>query len=351
MDVGAHYSKNPDGLSRYLSEILRALNDRNDLKITYVKRIGKNYYLEIVESKERIPLVDVISYGDVLLMPGLDMGVTEAASTLNQMKRDGLRIGSLVADVLGVDNPEWFPSHAKGVVTEYFGALSEISNFIVVPSVRSKRSLKLFQVRNGLQFPKIVVGHPGNDHFDLVDTSAFNSEFPYLLYISTIEPRKRHSELINSFLKSKFRDQGYRLHLIGKMGWLEPGDRKIFEKLIRSDVINYKSDINDSQLKTEILNSSAIIMASRDEGYGLSLMEGAYYQKPLFCSDIEVFREITLGYATFFNDYDKPLFSQLNEFADAIKSQTAVKVPIEVAKARTWKALVDIWLEECEISI
>jgi glycosyltransferase involved in cell wall biosynthesis len=227
----------------------------------------------------------------------------------------------------------------------YFGTLCEISDFIVVPSLETKNRLELFQITFGLHFPKIVVGYPGNNHFDFVESvQSFDIDSPYLLYISTVEPRKRHLELVKAFLSSEFPNLGYKLVLVGKMGWLNPEQRDLFNSAIKSPKINYASTLEDPDLKSLINGCSAIVMPSLDEGYGLSMMEGAYYGKPVLCSDINVFREITGGYATYISNLGEISIGVMNSFAESLTSGGAMRVPMEIVSKRTWKYLCSIWL-------
>ncbi len=47
-----------------------------------------------------------------------------------------------------------------------------------------------------------------------------------------------------------------------------------------------------------------MIAASLQEGFGLPLVEAAYFGLPLICSDIPIFQEVTQGNVDFFNVMD-----------------------------------------------
>ena len=49
--------------------------------------------------------------------------------------------------------------------------------------------------------------------------------------------------------------------------------------------------------------SDGLIFPSFTEGFGIPLIEGALYDKPVLCSDIDVFREVAGQDAAYFNPY------------------------------------------------
>ena len=345
IDAGVHFSTNPDGLSRYTVEMIRSLTSKNRTSFQFVERRGMEYFVLGSDSKKSSArMLDVVQEKDVLFLPGLDVGISDAFTQLSALKQKGVKIYSLLADIIGIENPEFFPLGNDRNLLEYFGNLNVICDALVVPSNHVKNRLILFQLRNGLNFPEIVIGYPGNDHLERIEADQVKFDYPYLLYVSTIEPRKQHLKLIDAFLLSSLPEKGYKLHLIGKMGWLNPRERRVFESLVRSPSVKHFSNANDSLLKGQMLESQALIMCSLDEGYGLSLMEAAFLNKPILCSDIKVFREITDGKATFFDPTCVNLTESLNNFVANLEQGTQVEPPTQIARSRTWDALTDVWI-------
>jgi glycosyltransferase involved in cell wall biosynthesis len=71
----------------------------------------------------------------------------------------------------------------------------------------------------------------------------------------------------------------------------------------------------DSELDYAYRHASALIIASKAEGFGLPVVEAFQYGLPVLCSDIEVFREIADGRAMFFSlDDPARLTAALDDF-------------------------------------
>ncbi|NTU72617.1 glycosyltransferase family 4 protein, partial [Candidatus Roizmanbacteria bacterium] len=59
-----------------------------------------------------------------------------------------------------------------------------------------------------------------------------------------------------------------------------------------SDRVQHFSDISQSKLAYLYKNCIAVVFPSLSEGFGLPLVEGVYFHKPIIGSDIPVFKEL-----------------------------------------------------------
>jgi glycosyltransferase involved in cell wall biosynthesis len=88
----------------------------------------------------------------------------------------------------------------------------------------------------------------------------------------------------------------------------------------------------------EMLDESfALVTASKDEGFGIPVIEAMSRSIPVVLSDIEIFREVASGAGFFFNPESR------SEFVLAVKSleeigswQKASKTSLERARAFDW---------------
>ncbi|CAB4628766.1 unannotated protein [freshwater metagenome] len=86
----------------------------------------------------------------------------------------------------------------------------------------------------------------------------------------------------------------------------------------------FKNGVSDEQY-SEILNSAfALVSASKDEGFGIPLVEAMTHSVPLVLSDIQIFHEIA-GEAALFFDPSNP-----DDFASRVK---------ELSEPETWNRL------------
>ena len=85
---------------------------------------------------------------------------------------------------------------------------------------------------------------------------------------------------------------------------------------------------------------TGILVASKGEGFGLSLIEGAAYHKPLLVRDIPVFREIAGEYASYFSGMDtSSLVVAIKNWLSSINDSTAPDSAN--IRALTWQECTD----------
>jgi glycosyltransferase involved in cell wall biosynthesis len=98
--------------------------------------------------------------------------------------------------------------------------------------------------------------------------------------------------------------QDCRLLIIGHDGWKNDEIRKQLALPEYKDKVFWVEDATDEELRWSYANADALIAASRDEGFGLPLVEAAHFGLPIICSDIPIFREVTQGNADYFKVMD-----------------------------------------------
>ena len=142
------------------------------------------------------------------------------------------------------------------------------------------------------------------------------------IVVGSIEPRKNHGFILDAFERLWAQGSDARLVIIGRYGWKNEDvvarieghaqlGRRMF--LVR--------DMADSELDYAYRQASALVIASESEGFGLPVVEAFQRGLPVICSDIEVFREIADGRATFF-DLASP-----GNLADAVANFTTAHDP------------------------
>ena len=91
-----------------------------------------------------------------------------------------------------------------------------------------------------------------------------------------------------------------------------------------SQRVVFKNGVSDLEYAQELSNAFAFVSASKDEGFGIPLVEAMRHGCPLVVSDIPIFREVAAEAAGFF-DPEKPetLAQRINELADHRKWEQA----------------------------
>jgi len=111
---------------------------------------------------------------------------------------------------------------------------------------------------------------------------------PFFLYVGNYYPHKNVPFLINAFSKS---NTNASLVLCGPEDYFSSQ----IDALIRKTGSTRIERISDTTLDERAYlysNATALVHPSRDEGFGLPLIEASYFGCPILASDIPVFREI-----------------------------------------------------------
>ncbi|QQG44715.1 MAG: glycosyltransferase family 4 protein [Candidatus Roizmanbacteria bacterium] len=124
---------------------------------------------------------------------------------------------------------------------------------------------------------------------------------PFFIYVGTFYPHKNVKNLIKAFSNIK---ESIRLVLVGPQDYFASEILALIRQLHQEDRIVLFTPSTREDVIFFYKNASALIHPSLSEGFGLPIMEAAYYNLPIIASDIEVFKEILDSQYIFFNPND-----------------------------------------------
>ena len=148
-----------------------------------------------------------------------------------------------------------------------------------------------------------------------------------ILSIGTIEPRKNHAYILDTFDILRQRDFDVSLVIIGRPGWKSS---EILER-IRSHRdfgtrLLHFDNATDRDLAEAIERSDCLVCSSIAEGFGLPVVEGLMRGLEVFASDIPSFREIGTVHCHFFNlDSPVSLADQLEKWFAETRNGKAIE--------------------------
>lgn len=123
----------------------------------------------------------------------------------------------------------------------------------------------------------------------------------FFLYVGNFYPHKNLERLIEAFAKVKTK---MNLVLVGPDDFFAKRLVQMFKQLNMSKkIILY----NNPKLKDFVFfykNAKALVHPSLSEGFGLPLVEAAYFDLPIIASNIDVFKEILSGQYISFDPYN-----------------------------------------------
>ena len=156
---------------------------------------------------------------------------------------------------------------------------------------------------------------------------------PSFLQVSTLEPRKGYAQLLDAFDHLWLTGTDVNLVIVGRRGWMVSN---LVRRIKHHPALNKKlfwfSHATDAELAALYNQSTGVVVASEAEGFGLSVVEGLWYKKPVIARDIPVFREIGDDNLVYFFGKDP------EAIAEAVSSvlQSPAKFAAKTIKAISW---------------
>ncbi|MCU1545923.1 MAG: mannosyltransferase [Homoserinimonas sp.] len=160
-----------------------------------------------------------------------------------------------------------------------------------------------------------------------------------LVYMGSFMPYKN----VETVARAMHHLPGYSLELLSRVSVAE---RTRIESLAPSGTVVFRNGVSDDEYRQSLEGATALISASRQEGFGIPLVEAMSLGTPIVVSDIPVFHEIGGDAACFF-DPDAP-----GDLAAAVKSldregewERRSAASVQKAAEFTWEASARTLLE------
>ena len=140
----------------------------------------------------------------------------------------------------------------------------------------------------------------------------------YVVFVGTLEPRKDVATLLSAHA---LLPDAPPLVLVGPPGW---GARVDVDGCVTPGFLN------DEDLGPVVAGASALVLPSRDEGFGLPVLEALAAGTPVVCSDLPVLREVGGSHAVYAPAGDVEAFAAA--LADVLAD------PVDPAAGRAYAA-------------
>jgi glycosyltransferase involved in cell wall biosynthesis len=209
----------------------------------------------------------------------------------------------LVHDIIPITNPEFTLPQSTARHLRYVKRVLENASTIIANSTYTYECLRDYAPNAGLPLPPTVVARLGVDDCFIGAQARFAPTIPYFVYISTIEPRKNHTMLLQVWQRviSKMGSASPKLILIGRRGWEHKNGHPFVGPLLLDllercpglrDYVMECSNVPDQLLVKLLVGARAALFPSHIEGFGLPLAEALSVGTPVICSDLAPFREV-----------------------------------------------------------
>lgn len=170
----------------------------------------------------------------------------------------------------------------------------------------------------------------------------------YALCISTIEPRKKITELLKAWqLIPAAAKKGKQLVLAGSSGWLSENINAAIARGVAEGWLRYLGFVPESDLPALYAGASLFVYPSSYEGFGLPPTEAMASGVPAIVSDRSCLPEITQGAAEVFDPDDMENFAAVLEMGliDDQWRTHAIACGREVAARYTWESCATLTRE------
>jgi glycosyltransferase involved in cell wall biosynthesis len=288
----------------------------------YARRIRKNFVLDepnaLNEDLVEFKSSDILLSLDLLCL-NHDLISDRTRQYFQSLRAKGVNVRFVVHDLLPVTMPEYFP---KGDHYDFFvkwlRIVAESSGAICV-SKSVSNDLRLWLKKAELLSAELKINffHHGSDiestvysfglPEDFVDALSLIRLRPSFLVVGTIEPRKGHRQMLDSF--EWLWNQGVDINLVfvGQKGWMVD---TLAERISRHHELGIRlfwlQGISDEFLIKVYQHGTCLVASSQGEGFGLPTIEAAQAGLPIIARDISVNREICGEFASYFSS-DTPI--------------------------------------------
>lgn len=238
---------------------------------------------------------------------------------LTDAKSAGAKVYGVIYDLFPIQYPEVAASpYFSRVFTSWHDMmLRQADGVICISRTTADVVAKYFQEKkfkrekplDVYHFPmgSSIIAQQGRVRDSLKNFAARKQTF---LMVGTVEPRKGHETVLKA-LRKVIRSCDVQLLIIGRDGWKNDDIKVYFEDEELKSHALWVKNAADHELQWAYQNTAALIAASKDEGYGLPLIEAAYFGQPIICSDIPIFHEVTQEHATYFKILDEDALAEV----------------------------------------
>lgn len=276
-----------------------------------------------------------------------------------RLKSQGVRIVSVIYDLIPLTHPQFCDEALVRVFANWFNWVTHTADgFVAISQTIIEQVRQEVQQRIGKEAAAerwYDYFHLGSDLDQANPRSAVRQELKQMfqkrsiyLMVSTIEPRKNHSFLLDAFEQLWAEGQDAGLCFVGKIGWKT---EQLIERIRQHPQLGKQlfmwNDLSDRELEYCYMNARSLVFPSYVEGFGLPLVEAMQRGLPAMASDIPVFREIGGDAMAYFGLSDPSTLANLVKQFESTGSFPA-KGDLAKWKWLSWKDSADQFISRVQ---
>lgn len=252
--------------------------------------------------------------------------------------------------------PRYLPELHNGYPWDLLRSDWQSATHVVVSELRRKELAELMKldsdsihvIPNGVEAARFYKLEAQTQ--TLIEKMSLFDSAPILLLPVRVTPRKNIELALRTLSELKKEYPQATLVVTGPLGPHNPDNVKYFEMLkkIREDLklensAHFLAELDDSFLPDEVIAdfyriADALMFPSREEGFGIPLIEAAFSHIPAFCADIPPLRELGLNDVAYFSADEQPN-TIANLIANYFKTSSAAQLSMRARLNFRWEAI------------
>lgn len=257
-----------------------------------------------------------------------------------ELQQSNFQIVNFIYDLI----PILFPTLVRDITREnfsrYINAAKKYSHKIYFDSMSAQNDFQPIQdsgvVYLGANFQKFKT------NIDQKYKNILSKK--YILFVSTIEPRKQHQKVLNAFTLLSKQHPDLNLVFIGRVGWkVDTFMETITSHPLKDKSFFHYTNIDDEMLGHFYKNAFIVTYLSDYEGYGLPVAESLGYGNVTITSDNSSLLEVGKDFADYIEDNNTfRLLKTINLYLkDEQRYKDKKQYIAKNYKARTWDQFYD----------
>jgi glycosyltransferase involved in cell wall biosynthesis len=238
-----------------------------------------------------------LSQADVVLLAGTDWYHTDPVAIGALKRRRGFRLAVVCYDLIPFLFPALFPAADLAMVRRYWAEMLPIADLVICNSRVVEADVRAIAAQQGTPVRATAVAPLG---FDLPPAGATQAALPaglapgrYALFVSTIEPRKGHTLLLDVWQRLLTRGipqrHGFRMVFVGRPGWRVPcwdldAVLQRIDAASGDGMLLHLQGIGDAELDALYRHAGFCVYPSLYEGFGLPIIEAFARGKAVIAS-------------------------------------------------------------------
>lgn len=257
-----------------------------------ISAVGRHFANPGQESVAEIRLLSAVEHAatvqlsqmDTVLVPEVFIDQDRVAFFRDIPAYELDRYRFIVYDLLPLTHPQYFP--ATGFLDDIYGYFRLIGRAACCGFISEyTRDVYYGRLRRSNSRGGVVLSLGADFVGPRPVRPALNRPLTFTV-IGTIEPRKNHKLILETFEPLLRQIPGLRLSFVGSMGWTEPEFAGKVHALAndKASGFQFHSAPDDAAIRTHIERSRATVYLSPAEGYGLPPVESLWCGTPVIAS-------------------------------------------------------------------